>query len=356
MAACSADRVDDLPPWGSRPVPKEGIKRILIIRPGGIGDATLTFPMIRALRDFYAEATIDVLGERRNAGIYRINNLVHEVYCYDDRPFSTLLYLARHHYNIVVDTEQYHYLSSVVANYLRPDYICGFDTLGRGRFQTHRVRYTEQAYDVYFFLSLATAIIGKPIAFDPDQPFLEVDARWLDWADRVLAFNGNRPVVVIVPGASTPHRIWPPARYAEVVRWLVRQGFFVVILGEKDALRTSRQIAGVYDRRDLLNLVGQTSLGQTAGIIRRARLYVSADTGALHIAYGVGTPTVHMFGSGIQEKWAPPGNKYLVVNKRLPCSPCTRYGYTPPCPYGVACMDAISVEDVIAAIEEVLRR
>jgi pyrimidine deaminase RibD-like protein len=45
-----------------------------------------------------------------------------------------------------------------------------------------------------------------------------------------------------------------------------------------------------------------------------------------------------------------------VVNKGLPCSPCTRYGYTPPCPYGVACMDAIRVEDVTAAVEEALQR
>ena len=106
----------------------------------------------------------------------------------------------------------------------------------------------------------------------------------------------------------------------------------------------------------LLNLAGQTSLPQTAGLVQRARLYVSSDTGALHLAYGVGTPTVHMFGSGIMEKWAPQGRRYVVVNKHLPCSPCTRYGYTPPCPYGVACMDAIQVQDVIAAIEEVLRR
>jgi ADP-heptose:LPS heptosyltransferase len=106
----------------------------------------------------------------------------------------------------------------------------------------------------------------------------------------------------------------------------------------------------------MVDLTGRTNLGQTAGLVQRAGLYVSADTGVLHIAYGVGTPTVHMFGSGIQEKWAPRGRRYVVINKGLPCSPCTRYGYTPPCPYRAACMDAITVDDVVCGIEEVLGR
>ena len=61
-----------------------------------------------------------------------------------------------------------------------------------------------------------------------------------------------------------------------------------------------------------------------------------------------------MFDGGIQVKWGPGGGKYVVVNKGWPCSPWTGYGYTPPCPYGVACMDAITVEDVMRAIDEVL--
>ncbi|MCH7871203.1 MAG: glycosyltransferase family 9 protein, partial [Planctomycetes bacterium] len=234
-------------------------------------------------------------------------------------------------------------------------FICGFDTIGRGRFQTHRVRYSEHLYEAESFLELASALIGEELHFDPDQPFLEVNQRWIDWADRKLATCGSdRPAAVIVPAASSPHRFWAPQRYAEVARRLCGRGFRVVVLGGADAVTAAGIIEAACDDGQVLNLAGRTSLAQTAGIVKRARLYVSADTGALHIAYGVGTPTVHMFGSGIQVKWAPRGGKYVVVNKGLPCSPCTRYGYTPPCPYGVACMDAITVEDVMRAIDEVL--
>lgn len=337
-----------------RPVPPAGVERILIIRPGGIGDAVLTFPMIAALRRHYREAEIEVLGERRNAGVYRINDWVRRVHLYDRHPLATMRELSRGRYQIVVDTEQYHYLSCIAANRLRPDYICGFDTIGRGRFQTHRVRYSDRVYEVHSFLSLASALIGSEQSFDPDAPFLEVSPQWVEWAEATLHPRGGRPVAVVMPTASTPHRFWPVQRYAEIAQWLARRGFLVVVLGGPDAGADAGLIEQACRGSDVLNLAGRTTLPQTAGILTRTQLYVSADTGPLHIAYGVGTPTVHMFGSGIQEKWAPQGRRYLVVNKNLPCSPCTRYGYTPPCPYHAACMDAITVADVTRAIDEVL--
>ncbi len=345
--------------WTAEPVANDGIERILVIRPGGMGDAVLTFPMIRALREYYEHATIDVLGEQRSVGVYRINDWVRNLYRYDTTPFAvsrTLRELRQARYQIVVDTEQYHHLSTLVANHLRPDFLCGFDTIGRGRFHTHRVRYRESSYEVYLFLSLAAALIGKPQSFDPDRAWLAVDRKWSDWAAERLGESGGRRIAVIAPGASTEHRIWPRERYARVARWFIERDFYVVILGGSDTVDAAREIAADHGPDRVLDLAGRTSLPESAGILQHATIYVSSDTGALHVAYGVGVPTVHMFGSGIMEKWAPPGSKYVVVNKGLPCSPCTRYGYTPPCPYGVACMDAITVDDVTAAAEDVLRR
>jgi ADP-heptose:LPS heptosyltransferase len=347
------------PPWAAEPVASENVERILVIRPGGMGDAVLTFPMIRALREYFDRATIDVLGEQRSVGVYRINDWVRNIYRYDTTPLAvwrTLRELRQARYQLVIDTEQYHHLSTLVANHLRPDYLCGFDTIGRGRFHTHRVRYRESNYEVYLFLNLAAALIGEPQSFDPDRPWLVVDHKWSDWAAVRLAGSGGRRIAVIAPGASTEHKVWPRDRYARVARWFIEREFYVVILGGSDTMDTARAIASDQDEHNVLDLAGRTTLPETAGILQHATVYVSSDTGALHVAYGVGVPTVHMFGSGIMEKWAPPGSKYVVVNKGLPCSPCTRYGYTPPCPYGVACMDAITVDDVTAAAEEALRR
>jgi ADP-heptose:LPS heptosyltransferase len=89
-------------------------------------------------------------------------------------------------------------------------------------------------------------------------------------------------------------------------------------------------------------------------LIGEAELVVCSDTGVLHLAYGIGTPAVSLFGSGIEPKWAPPGRHYRSINKHLSCSPCTLFGETPPCPIGIACMAAITVEEVQRAAWELL--
>ena len=80
-----------------------------------------------------------------------------------------------------------------------------------------------------------------------------------------------------------------------------------------------------------LILAGMTSLAETAAVIQKCALLVSGDSGVLHIAAGLGVPTVSIFGPGRVEKWAPQGEHHVVVTKRLTCSPCTMFGTTPPC-------------------------
>jgi len=98
-----------------------------------------------------------------------------------------------------------------------------------------------------------------------------------------------------------------------------------------------------------LNLAGQTSLAETAGVIARSELLVSGDSGLLHIAVGLGVPTVSLFGPGRALKWAPRGENHFVLNRQLDCSPCTTFGTTPHCPYKARCMQEITVNEVAQA-------
>jgi lipopolysaccharide heptosyltransferase II len=355
LASGRSDEPDPCgPDWRGRPVPPEDVERILIIRPGGIGDAALTWPMIHALRQHYAGADLDVLAERRNAGVYRIGRLVDAVHCYDDRPLSVLRRLRASRYDIVIDTEQFHHLSILVANSVRPRYLCGFDTIGRGRFQTHRVPYRETDYEVRSFLRLAESLIGTPIPFDETAPFIEVGENARTWAAETAVAAGDRALAVIVPTASGRYKQWPTDRYATVASRLLERGLAVVLLGGSDGSHAAAQIRAAIDHPALIDLVGRTSLPQTAGMLERAAVLFCADTGVLHIACGVGTPTVSLFGPGIPQKWVPRGDEHRAVRLNLPCSPCTRFGRVPRCPYGATCMQSMPADDATMALEEVL--
>jgi ADP-heptose:LPS heptosyltransferase len=325
--------------------------KILVIRPGGIGDAILLFPMLQGLRQTWPEARLDVLAEGRNSGIFS-GRTVDRVLRYD-RP-GGLVRALREGYDLVIDSEQTHYLSAAIACLTRAEVRVGFATNRRRWMFTHRVAYSREVYEVYSFLDLLSAATGRAVGFDADRPFFPVEDQHRSWADEALGGLQGERIAVIHPGASTRLRRWDPARYPQVARLLIERGLAVVIIGSPaDKAAAARVARGLPEGR-ALDLSGRASLPQAAAVIARATLYVSADTGPLHLAYGVGVPTVHLFGPGELVKWAPAGRRYRTVRKAVPCSPCTRYGHTPPCCHGVRCMEELRVADVDRAIGDLL--
>ena len=336
------------------PISPDDLQKILVVRPGGLGDAVLTYPMLRALRVHYPGASLDLLAESRNAGVYEIDKLATQIYRYDARPASVFRQLRDNAYDLVIDTEQYHALSAVFANGLAPKFLCGFESLGRSRLQTHSVAFAESTYEASSFLELANAVTGESATFDAERAFITVGESALAWADIELRAAAISKFVALTPGAGGRYRLWSPDRYAEVAQWLVSLGYAVVILGGADGTAAATRIADGLPHDQYLNLAGKTTLAQTAAMLSRARLSVSADTGVMHLAYAVGTPTVSLFGPGLHEKWAPPGSDHRIVRKGIFCSPCTAQGRVPRCPRKIACMRDIGTGEVTAAIATVL--
>ncbi|MDH3283443.1 MAG: glycosyltransferase family 9 protein, partial [Acidobacteriota bacterium] len=199
--------------------PRESPRRVLVIRPGGIGDAVLVVPMLRAIRDAWPAAELDLLLERRNAGVLRDTGLADGILLYD-RILRDLPTAIRRGYDLVIDTEQYHRLSAVVAWLTRAPRRIGFRTNDRERMFTETVPYDQSLYEVHSFLELASAAIGRPLSWNPEQAFFPVSEQARKFTDRVLADLPETTLVAIHPGASIPERRWPTERYARLARML----------------------------------------------------------------------------------------------------------------------------------------
>lgn len=324
---------------------------LLLIRPGGIGDAVHLAPAIRLLAERFPHAPLDVLAERRNAGAFALCPGIRELYQYD-RP-AQLLQVLGNRYDVVIDTEQWHRLSAVVARGVRAPVKIGFAGNERARLFTHTLPYAHEDYETASFLRLL-APLGIDGEVPPEEPWLQVPEDALAVMKLQLPeppAAGRR--VVIFPGASIAERRWGTERFREVACWCLDHGHQVVVVGgDADRADAGAIVSGL----PAVNLAGETTLAETAAVIALADLVVSGDSGVLHIAVGLGCPTVALFGPGIAAKWAPRANRHVVLDKRLACSPCTRFGYTPACPHGVRCLREIVVADVTAAIAGVLAR
>ena len=315
---------------------------ILIIRPGGIGDAVLLIPTVHAIKEKYPAAAITILAERRNSQVFALCADVDQVLHYD-HPLE-LLTAIKGTYDVVIDTEQWHRLSAIVARLTRAPVLIGYATNERSRLFDIRIPYSQDDYESECFFNLA-APLGVLHDQVPER-FLEIPAAANANVSRILADLGGSNFVVIFPGASIAERRWGGDRFRQLAILLSSLGIPVVVIGGNvDKEQGEMIVAG-----GGLNLAGRTSLVETAAIMDKSALLVSGDSGVLHIAAGLGKPTVSLFGPGRAGKWAPRGERHIVINKELPCSPCTTYGTTPACPIAAQCMRDISVDEVFNAI------
>jgi ADP-heptose:LPS heptosyltransferase len=158
--------------------------------------------------------------------------------------------------------------------------------------------------------------------------------------------------VCLHPGARMPSRRWPAERFARVGDWLAEQGFGVVITGREDERHTVAQMRAAM-RAPTIDLVGATDLGMFAALIADARLVVSNDTAASHIAAAMRTPSVVIFAGSDPERWAPLDHeRHQVVHHPVICRPCAHE----QCPFGHPCAVAVTPELVVQRARALLRK
>lgn len=339
---CGALLVKCLPVPVSRPC--FAPKSIIFIRPGGIGDAVLLIPAIINLKQNFPEIHITVLAEKRNAAAFKLSPHINKVFLYDEP--SEIFKALRGNYDVVIDTEQWHRLSAVAARFTKSTVSIGYATNERKKLFTHPIPYSHNDYEMESFLNLL-APLDITNQCEINDPFLVVSDQAKIKAETLLGGLARKPFVTIFPGASIPERRWGAEKFKAVAESLHAKDIPVVVVGGKgDEIDGERIVEGNYG----LSFAGKSTLSETSAIIDKSSVLISGDSGILHIGVGLCKPTVSLFGPGIAKKWAPRGERHMVINKNLPCSPCTKFGYTPKCLIHAKCMADITVEDVIEAV------
>jgi ADP-heptose:LPS heptosyltransferase len=227
----------------------------------------------------------------------------------------------------------------------------GYATNERKKVFTHPVRYDHDDYEADSFMHLLEPL-GITESTEIKFPFLVVPVAARKKAELLLGDLVNEEFLVIFPGASIPERRWGVDKFREVAERLSNEGYPVVVVGGSGDEADGEKIV---NGKHGINLAGKCSLTETAAVIEQCAVLLSGDSGVLHIGVGLNKPTVSLFGPGIAKKWAPRGEKHVVINKNLPCSPCTKFGYTPRCPIKAKCLADISVEEVAEAVLRLTR-
>jgi len=243
----------------------------------------------------------------------------------------------------------------------------GYDIPEVAPFLTQAVPYAQGRHEVLQNLALAEAATGSSANADSGRLEFSPTAEEVETAQRLLASAGVQSedrLVCVHPGAGAPVKLWDNRAWAQVIQALMREYGVKVILsggpGEASLLREleSLLVAGLDsgEAARVTNLAGRTNLGQLAAVMQRCRLVMGVDSGPLHLAVAVGTPTLHLFGPADARLFGPWGDpqRHLVVTSPLGCAPCNRMDYAPAELDNHPCMRNITVESVLAAARRLL--
>ncbi len=187
---------------------------------------------------------------------------------------------------------------------------------------------------------------GCPLWFSPDDR-ARVEQLWRRWQ---LAPDAQ--VVVICPGARSHIKRWPAAGFAEVAERLITEARVdILFAGEPAESALIQEVIGLMSRR-AHNAAGLVTIRQLGVVMERARLIITNDSAALHVASAVGRPTVAIFGPTDERKYGPTASASRTIRRRLFCAPCEQA----LCRYSHECMRFIAPEEVFEAAASLLRQ
>ena len=155
----------------------------------------------------------------------------------------------------------------------------------------------------------------------------------------------------LCPGAEYgPAKRWFPERFADVAKKISGQSSAQWILfgTEKDAAIGDRIAAAISDQ--CVNRIGHTTLDQLISELRGCLLLLTNDTGTMHLAALLGVPVVAIFGSTDPALTGPLGNAQIILRHHVECSPC----FLRECPIDFRCMKAVTTEEVVDAVRSIL--
>jgi ADP-heptose:LPS heptosyltransferase len=366
-------RGGSVPAFSTVEEPFDGVRRIAVLRGGGIGDLLFAMPAIDAIAATYPGAEIVLLGspvhaallDGRPSSVSRVEVLpiargVREGIGEHPDPVQTAEFGVRVRRHGPLDLGvQLHgggRFSNPFLIALGPRHTVGSateDATGLER----TMPYIYYQHEVVRGLEVAALAGAEPVMLEPR---LAVTASERSAVARHLPVDGG-PVAVVHPGATDPRRRWPGERFARVIEGLLEAGASVRLIGDAGdrplvaAIARSVEAHRLVTESRLQVLAGTLSLGESAALLEAADVVVANDSGPRHLAQAVGAPTVGVFWFGNVVNAAPLSRRRHRVHLSFTvnCPVCgadvTQVGWTAErCEHDVSFVADVDVEPVLA--------
>ena len=371
-------------------------KKILIRSTNWIGDAVMTTPAVHSIRKNFPDAEITMLTVPWVADIFRLSPDVDKLFIYDKKylypgKIKGVFKLARDLKEFQFDAAillQNAFEAAFIAKMAGIPIRAGYKRDGRGLLLTHGVTISDEIrkrHQVHYYQNML-ADLG--LTLGPDHLRLHLPEELELWAQGFIdclryqspismleqqqgpefpglselkSLNNNGvaiPVIGLNPGAAFgPAKQWPVEKFAQLAAIISHnygEGGCVIMVFGTTADTEAAQIIRQFSMRTpyhVLDMTGKTTLKQAMAFIKCCDAFVTNDSGLMHVAAGLGTPSIAIFGSTDHTTTGPYSPNSIVLRREMECSPCLQTH----CPQGhLKCLESISSKDVYEDLAKIL--
>ncbi len=347
-------------------------QRILIRGVNWIGDAVLTLPAIRAIRTAFPDSHISLLVKPWVSELFHENRDIDEIILYRDshkgirgrlklagelrkKKFDTAILLQN-----AFDAAFLTWLAGIPRR-------IGYKRDGRSFLLTEAIPVETdilKQHQVYYYLNLLNSI-GIKASYT--EPYIRLSRSERVWARNLLSLkfpDQKKPLIGINPGAAYGSaKRWPPEKFAQVIGKILTgiHGRVIIFGGQSDIEIADEIVNEISNLKikstieeymsNLLIMAGKTNLRELASLIAECDIFLSNDSGPMHMASALLVPVIAIFGSTSPVSTGPSGRPHKIISRDIPCSPCMER----ECPEKhLRCMTGINTEEVFTAMQEML--
>lgn len=345
----------------------KSFKTIAICKYKGMGSIIQSTPLIQTIKTNHPNCRIIYISSIENQQILKQIEGIDEVLLIDDRTFFSLLLtfipfvnkLIRRKIEVLIDLEVYSNFSTLVSVLSMSKNRLGFYINSKhyrlGNY-THMMYYNTRSAISETYLQFARLLNCSDIKSKLYN--LSNNIALADIAQKLNINLQSQNYILINPNASDlrVERQWPRAKFIDFINKLIEEfpSKNILLVGSKGEASYVEGIIKDSNASDsILSIAGKTNIPELIAIIQHAKLLITNDTGPMHIAFSVETPTIALFGPCSPTQYGMSDNCHIVY-QNLYCSPCVHEFITPPCRGNNYCMKSIDSASVFQLATDII--
>ena len=336
--------------------------KILLRLPNWLGDSVMVSPSFEILKDYFPNATFSIVGSKVSCEIYsrdsRISNIyIDETKKQKNRFYSTIKFAKKVGKHDIAIAFNNHFFSALFLYFTKSTIRVGYGKNFRFFLLNQNIKFISGIHQVLSYINLISRICNRELIYPNTKISNDINLKLISKHIKSFYKDYTKRYIGINAGAAYGSaKRWEEKYFVEVALYFLKNDCVVLIFGNDDDLGLKRILDSIKKQdntKNLIDLVGKTDINLLCDYISILDLFITNDSGPMHIAASFCVPMIAIFGPTDSKETSPWCNNAILLDKHLVCAPCKKR----ECPLlHHNCMKLITPDEVIMYANKLLIR